>query len=129
MDTFAHLGCLVEKNCSVDAEVNSHIEKASRVFNLLSRILWYQKMIRTTTKLHLLKAVILPVLMYGLESAALLSHHVRCLQAFNSRCLRIILGISLWKERRNTSIRAQAQQECIDTTLMRLRLHFLGHIT
>ena len=28
VETFAYLGCLVEKNCSVDAEVNSRIEKA-----------------------------------------------------------------------------------------------------
>ena len=67
VDTFAYLGCLMEKNCSVDAEVNSCIEKASRAFSSLSRVLWYQKRIHTSTKLCLLKAVILPVLMYGLE--------------------------------------------------------------
>ena len=42
VDTFAYLGCLVEKNCSVDAEVNSRIEKASRAFSSLSRV-WYKK--------------------------------------------------------------------------------------
>ena len=76
VDTFAYLGCLVEKNCSIDAEVNFHIEKASRAFSSLSRVLWYKKRIRTSTKLCLLKVVILPVLKYGLESAVLLSHHV-----------------------------------------------------
>ena len=128
VDTFAYLGCLMEKNWSIDAEVNSHIEKASRAFSSLSRVLLYQKRMHTSTKLCLLKAVILPVLMYRLESAALLSHHARCLQAFNNRCLRIILGISLWKERRNTPIRAQVRRECIDTTLMQHRLRFLGHL-
>ena len=29
VDTFVYLGCLMEKNCSIDAEMNSHIEKAS----------------------------------------------------------------------------------------------------
>ena len=95
---------------------------------MLSRVLWYQKTICTSIKLRLLKAVILLVLMYGFKSAALLSHHIRCLQAFNNRCLRVILGISLWKERRNTSLRAQAQQEHIDSILMRRRLHFQGHL-
>ena len=33
MDTFAYLGCFMEKNCSIDAEVNSHIEKAPRAFS------------------------------------------------------------------------------------------------
>ena len=61
-------------------------------------------------------------------SAALHSHYVRRIQAFNNRCLCINLGISLWKERRNTSIRAQVQQEHIDTTLMRCRLYFLCHL-
>ena len=114
----------MEKNYSVDAEVNSCIEKASRAFSSLSRVLWNQKRI-----LRLLKAVILSVLMYGLESVVLLSHHVQRLQAFDNKCLRIILGISQWKERRNTSIRAQAQQERVDTTLMQRRLCFLGHLT
>ena len=128
VDTFAYLSCPVEKNCSIDAEVNSRIEKALRAFSSLSRVLWYHKRIRTSTKLYLLKAVILPVLTYGLESAVLLSHQVQCLQAFNNRYLCIILGISLQKERRNTSIRAQMQQEGIDNTLMRRRLCFLGHL-
>ena len=39
VDAFAYLGSLMEKNCSVDAEVNSRIEKASRAFNSLSRVL------------------------------------------------------------------------------------------
>ena len=76
VDTFAHLSCIMEKNCSIDAEVNCCIKNASKAFSSLSRVLWYQKRIRTSTKLHLLKAAILPVLMYGLESAVLLSHHV-----------------------------------------------------
>ena len=29
VDNFAYLGCLVTDDCSVDAEINSHIEKAS----------------------------------------------------------------------------------------------------
>ena len=67
VDTLAYLGCLVEKNCRVDTKVNSRIEKASRAFNSLSRVLRYQNRICTSTKLRLLKAVILPVLMYRLE--------------------------------------------------------------
>ena len=43
VDTFAYLGCHVEKNCSIEAEVNSHIEKASRAFSLLNKVLWYKK--------------------------------------------------------------------------------------
>ena len=39
VDTFAYMGCLVDTNCSVDAKVNSHIEKASRAFSSLSRVL------------------------------------------------------------------------------------------
>ena len=58
----------------------------------------------------------------------LLSHHIQHLQTLNNGCLCIILGISLRNERRNTSIRAQAQQECIDTTLMQRQLCFLGHL-
>ena len=58
VNTFAYLGCPVEKNCSVDAEVDSCIKKASRAFSSLSRVLWYQKRICASTKIRLLNAVI-----------------------------------------------------------------------
>ena len=85
-------------------------------------------MIQISTKLHLLKSVILPVLLYGLESAALLSHYLRHLQAFDNIGHCITLGISMWKKRRNTYIGEQVRVERIETTLMIHRLCFLGHI-
>ena len=43
VDTFAYRSCPVEKNCSIDAEVNSHIVKALRVFSFFSRVPCYKK--------------------------------------------------------------------------------------
>ena len=112
---FEYLGSIVSDDCSLDKEVESRIAKASRAFGSLSRILWYQRKIKRHTKLRLFRAVILPSLLYGCESCAHLAHHVSRLQSFVMRCLRIILGVSLWKKLRNTAIRERAGMPRIST--------------
>ena len=88
---FQYLGNIVQTDCGVDTEVSSRICKASNAFQSLSRILWYQRKIQIKTKLCILNSVILPTLLYGLESAVLLEPHVHRLESFVIRCLWIIL--------------------------------------
>ena len=45
------------------------------------------------------------------------------------RCLRIILGISVWDMKRNTTIRKLAHQQRLSSLLLARRLRFLGHIS
>ena len=111
VDTFAYLGCLVIDDCNAMQRLIPILRRPRRLSALSVGTFG--------TKWHLLKSVILPLLLYGLESAALLSHYLRRLQACNNSCLHIILGISLWEKKRNTYIREQAHLECIETTLMR----------
>ena len=79
---FQYLGSIVRNDCGMDAEINSRICKASSAFQSLSRTLWYQRKIKTSTKLRILNSVILPTLLYGLESTVLLEPHVRRLESF-----------------------------------------------
>ena len=68
------------------------------------------------------------VLEYGLECAALTVPHKKRMQSFVMRCLRIILGIFLQKEKRNTAIRKLAKQQRISSVFMRKRFCFLCHL-
>ncbi len=96
----------MSEDCSL--KVEARISKASRTFSSLNRILWYQCKTKQQTKIRLFNSVtIVPVLTYGLESAALSMSHQNQLQSFTMRCLRIILGISLHEENRNTEIRVR----------------------
>ena len=74
---FQYLGSFVQNDCGMDIEVNSRISKASLAFRSLSRILWLQRKIQIATKIRILNSVILPTLLYGLESAVLLEPHIR----------------------------------------------------
>jgi len=44
------------------------------------------------------------------------------------RCLRTILSISTWDNKRNTSIRKTAKQQRVSSLLSQRRLRFVGHI-
>ena len=66
--------------------------------------------------------------MYGLECAALTVPQQNRMQSFVMRRLKIILGVSLREEKRNTAIRKLAKQQRVSSVLMRKRLCFLGHL-
>ena len=129
VSSFEYLGSIVQADCGSDLEVNSRICKASRAFGSLSRILWFQKKIQTRTKLRILSSVIIPTLLYGTECSVLLEPQVHRLQSFVMRCLRIILGISIWDLKRNTTIRKLGHQQRLSSMLSARRLCLLGHIS
>ena len=126
--SFQYLGSTVSSDCTSIVEVSSRITKASQSFGSLNRILWHQKKIKLSTKLHIFDSVVLSTLLYGLETAVLLEPQVHRLQSFVMRCLRSILGVSLWDGQRDTSIRKTARLHRISTMLTQRRLRLLGHI-
>ena len=126
--SFQYLGSTVSSDCTSIVEVSSRITKASQSFGSLNRILWHQKKIKLSTKLHIFDSVVLSTLLYGLETAVLLEPQVHRLQSFVMRCLRSILGVSLWDGQRDTSIRKTARLHRISIMLTQRRLRLLGHI-
>ena len=124
---FQYLGSIVQSDCGLDTEINSRIFKASHAFQSLSQIFWYQRKIKTSTKVRLLNSVILPTLLYCLECTVLLEPHVRRLESFLIRCLRIILGILVREQKCHAPIRKMAKQQRISSILLQHRLCFLGH--
>ena len=100
VSNFQYLGSFVQNDCQINIVVNSRLSKASLAFWSLLHILWLQRKIQTVTKIHILKTVILPTLLYGLESAVLLDPHICRLQSFLIPCLRVTFGISFRKKNR-----------------------------
>ena len=129
VSSFQYLGSVIQEDSGSDLEVNSRICKASQAFGSLSRILWYQKKIRTQTKLCIFTSVIIPTLLYGTECAVLLQPHIHRLQSFIMHYLHIILGISVWNMKCNTTIRKLAHQQQLSSLLLARCLHFLDHIS
>ena len=124
-----YLGSIVQNDCGMDAEVSSRICKASSAFHSLSRILWCQQKIQTSTEVRILNSVILPTLLYGLESTVLLEPHVRSLESFVIHCFRIILGVSVREKKRHITMRKMVKQQRISFILSQHCLHYIGHLS
>ena len=101
---FKYLGSILNSDNTVDAEVESRIIKASQVFRSLSRLVWYQRKIKDSTKMKLFKAIIIPKLLYDSETWNVLQSHIQRLQVFTNKCLKIITGTSLWDKLKNTKL-------------------------
>ena len=126
---FQYLDSTVQNDCGMDAEVSSWICKTSSAFHSLSCILWCQRKIQTDTKVCILNSVILPILLYGLESTLLLEPHVHHLESFVICCLRIILGVSVRKKKHHITMCKMAIQLRISSILSQCHLCFLGHLS
>ena len=124
---FQYLCSIVQNDCGMNKEISSRICKASAAFQSLSRILWYRRKIKTSTKVRVLNSVILSTLLYGLESTVLLEPRVCCLESFMIRCMQIILGVSIRQKKHHTTIRKMAKQLRISSILTQCCLRFLGH--
>ena len=44
------------------------------------------------------------------------------------KCVRVILGVTRWDEKRNTDLRAMADLRRVEVMLMKRRLRWLGHV-
>ena len=107
-------------------QISSRICKASSAFQSLYCILWHQRKIKTSTKIRVLNSVVLPTLLYGVESTFLLEPHVSRLESFVFCCMRMILGISVRQKKRHTTIRKLAKLQRLSSILTQCRLCFLG---
>ena len=128
VSAFPYLGSTVSQDCSNSAEVSSRIVKASQAFGSLNRRLWLQKRIKTVTMLCMFSSVTMPTLLYEQECTVLLESEIHRIQSFVMHCLRIILSISIWDNKCNTSIQKAAKQQRVSSFLSQCRLRFAGHL-
>ena len=81
------------------------------------------------TKVHLVKAMVFPVVMYGCESRTVKKAECRRIDAFEMWCWRKLLRIP-WSARRSSQlILKEISPECSFYGLMlRLKLQYFGHL-
>ena len=81
------------------------------------------------TKVHIVKLVVFPVVMYGCESWTIKEAECQRIDAFELWCWRRLLSV-LWTARRsNQSILKEISPEYITEGLMlKLKLQYFGHL-
>ena len=80
------------------------------------------------TKVHLVKAIVFPLVMYGCESWAIKkAEHLRT-DAFELQCWRRLLRIP-WTARSNQSILKEISPEySLEGLMLKLKLQYFGHL-
>ena len=81
------------------------------------------------TKVHLLKAMVFPVVMYGCESWAVKKTEHRRIDAFELWCWRRLLRVPWTARRSNQSILKEINPGIsLEGVMLKLKLQYFGHL-
>ena len=81
------------------------------------------------TKVHLVKAMVFPVVMYGCESWTVKKAECRRIDAFELWCWRRLLRIPWISRRSNQSILNETSPGCsLEGLILKLKLQYPGHL-
>ena len=81
------------------------------------------------TKVHLLKAVIFPVVMYGCESWTVKKAECQRIDAFELWCWRRLLRVPWTARRSNQSIPKEINPDySLEGLMLKLKLQYFGHL-
>ena len=80
-------------------------------------------------KVHLLKAMVFPVVMYGCESWTVKKAERRRIDAFELWCWRRLLRVPWTSRRSNQSILKEISSGCsLEGLMLKLKLQYFGHL-
>ena len=81
------------------------------------------------TKVHLVKAMVFPVVMYGCESWTMKKAERRRIDAFELWCWRRLLRVPWTSRRSNQSILKEISPGCsLEGLMLKLKLQYFGHL-
>ena len=82
-----------------------------------------------STKVHLVKAMVFPVVMYGCESWTVKKAECRRIDAFELWCWRKLLRVPWTARRSNQSILKEISPEySLEGLMLKLKLQYFGHL-
>ena len=117
---------IADGDCS--HEIKRRLLLRSKVMTNLDSML-KSRDITLPTKVHLVKAMVFPVVMYGCESWTIKKAECRRIDAFELWCWRRLLRVP-WTERRsNQSILKETSPGCsLEGLMLKLKLQYFGHL-
>ena len=87
------------------------------------------RIITSQTKVHLVKALVLPVVMYGCESWAIKKAECRRIDAFELWCWKRLLKVPWTARRSNQSILKEISTRCsLEGLMLKLKLQYFDHL-
>ena len=125
---FIFLGSQITADGDCSHEIKRHSLLWRKVMTNLDSLL-KSKNITLPTKVHLVKAMVFPVVMYGCESWTIKKAEHRRIDAFELSCWEKLLRVP-WTERRsNQSILKEISPEYpLEGLMLKLKLQYFGHL-
>ena len=113
VDAMKYLGVMISSDGSMEKEVEARIGSATRVIGGMNEIVLRRKELSRSTKLKVVNATMMPMLMYGCETWNLSKQQQSRVQATQMNVLRRIEGVSRLDRVRNIDIREKLRQESV----------------
>ena len=122
--SFSYLGIEVGRTARVDGEVSTRLKKTATVYQMSRKDLklvwvWVGRPRCVCSKWCLL---------YGAETWAVTQQDLRQLHAFQMKCLRGIVGVTLWHKVRNEDIFADTWEVPVEAQLKLMWIQWCGHL-
>ena len=109
-------------------EIKRHLFLGRKVMTNLDRTL-RRRDITLPTKVHLVKAMVFPVVMYGCENWTIKKAESQRIDAFELRCWRRLLRVPWTAKRSNQCILKEISPECsLEGLMLKLKLQYFGHM-
>ena len=109
-------------------EIKRHLLLGRKVMTNLDSIL-KSRDITLPTGVHLVKAMVFPVVMYGCESRTVKEAEHRRIDAFELWCWRRLLRVPWTARRSNQSILKEISPGCsLEGMMLKLKLQYFGHL-
>ena len=128
MADFIFLGAKITAAGDCSHDIKRCLPLGRKVMTNLDSIL-KSRDITLSTKVHLVKAIIFPVVMYGCESWTIKKAECRRTDAFELWCWRRLLRVPWTARRSNQSILKEISPGCsLEGLMKKLKLQYFGHL-
>ena len=125
---FIFLGSKITADGDCSHEIKRHLFLGRKVMPNLDSILKSRDII-LPTKVHLVKAMVFPVVMYECDCCTVKKAEHQRLDAFEQWCWRRLLRVSWLARRSNQSILKEISSEySLQGLMLKLKLQYFGHL-
>ena len=128
MTSFDFFGSKITADGDCSHEIKRHLLLGRKVMTSLDSI-FKSRDITLPTKVHLVKAMVFPVVMYRCESWTIKKAECRRIDAFELWCWKRLLRVPWTARRSNQSILKEISPECsLEGVILKLKLQYFVHL-
>ncbi|KAI8513394.1 hypothetical protein Bbelb_100330 [Branchiostoma belcheri] len=129
VSTFKYLGAIIDETAGSSREVSARLGAARTALSSLD-VIWKERVLKMSTKMRMLRALVWPVVTYGCEAWTLHAKDTQKTEAFEMKCYRKLLRVSWTEHRTNASV---LEELGIGRSLLhmirRRKLQYFGHVS